>query len=43
MPNEAPEGVRSWVVEFEKTRRTETLMSFDSLFKDALSQRSEQT
>ena len=28
--------VRSWVVEFKKTRRGESLIAFDSLFKDAL-------
>ena len=37
--NKAPQGVRSWVVEFKRSRRPESLMSFDSLFKDALSQR----
>jgi len=31
------QGVRSWVVEFKKTRRGESLIAFDSLFKDALS------
>jgi hypothetical protein len=30
-------GVRSWVVEFKKTRRGESLIAFDSLFNDALS------
>jgi len=30
------QGVRSWVVEFKKTRRGESLIAFDSLFKDAL-------
>src|ERR1700752_174174 len=30
------QGVRSWVVEFKKTRRGESLIDFDSLFKDAL-------
>jgi hypothetical protein len=30
------QGVRSWVVEFKKTRQGETLIAFDSLFKDAL-------
>ena len=43
MRNKAPQEVRSWVVEFKRTRRTESLMSFDSLFKDTLSERSEQT
>ena len=28
------QGVRSWVVEFKKTRRGESLIAFDSLFKD---------
>lgn len=35
--NRSPQGVRSWVVEFKKTRRGESLIAFDSLFKDALS------
>ena len=35
----APQGVRSWVVEFKRNRRTESLVSFDSLFKEALSPR----
>src|SRR6185369_14555960 len=30
------QGIRSWVVEFKKTRRGESLIAFDSLFKDAL-------
>jgi hypothetical protein len=30
------QGVRSWVVEFKKTRQGESLIAFDSLFKDAL-------
>jgi hypothetical protein len=30
------QGVQSWVVEFKKTRRGESLIAFDSLFKDAL-------
>src|SRR5690242_11896335 len=30
------QGVRSWVVEFKKSRRGESLIAFDSLFKDAL-------
>jgi hypothetical protein len=30
------QGVRSWVVEFKKTRRGKSLIAFDSLFKDAL-------
>jgi hypothetical protein len=30
------QGVRSWVLEFKKTRRSESLIAFDSLFKDAL-------
>src|SRR6185369_8460687 len=30
------QGVRSWVVEFKKTRRGESRIAFDSLFKDAL-------
>jgi len=30
------QGVRSWVVDFKKTRRGESLIAFDSLFKDAL-------
>ena len=30
------QGVRSWVVEFKKTRRGESLIAFDSLFKDAV-------
>ena len=30
------QGVRSWVVEFKKNRRGESLIAFDSLFKDAL-------
>jgi len=38
MRNKAQQGVRSWVVEFKRTRRTEALMSFHSLFKDARSQ-----
>jgi hypothetical protein len=29
------QGVRSWVVEFKKTRRGESLLAFDSLFRDA--------
>ena len=29
------QGVRSWVVEFKKTRRGESLIAFESLFKDA--------
>lgn len=36
--NRLPEGVRSWVIEFKRTRRGESLIAFDSLFKDALSQ-----
>ena len=36
MRNRSPKGVRSWVVEFKRTRRTESLMSFESLFKDTL-------
>ena len=31
------QGVRSWVVEFKKTRRGESLIAFDNLFKDAIS------
>ena len=34
--NRSSQGVRSWVVEFKKTRRGESLIAFDSLFKDAL-------
>lgn len=37
MRNRSAQGVRSWVVEFKRTRRTEPLISFDNLFKDALS------
>ena len=32
----SPRGVHSWVVEFKKNRRGESLIAFDSLFKDAL-------
>jgi hypothetical protein len=32
-----PQGVRSWVVEFKKSRRGESLIAFESLFNDALS------
>ena len=32
----SPRGVQSWVVEFKKTRRDESLIAFDSLFKDSL-------
>ena len=39
MRNEASQGVRSWVVEFKRARHNESLMSFDSLFRVALSQR----
>ena len=35
-PDRSSQGVRSWVVEFKKTRRGESLIAFDSLFKDAL-------
>jgi hypothetical protein len=34
--NRSSQGVRSWVVEFKKTRQDESLMAFDNLFKDAL-------
>jgi len=30
------QGIRSWVVEFKKTRRGESLIAFDSLFKHTL-------
>jgi len=33
-----PQGVRSWVIEFRKTSRGESLVAFDNLFKDALLQ-----
>ena len=36
-PDRSSQGVRSWIVEFKKTRRVESLIAFDSLFKDALS------
>jgi len=35
-PNRSSQGVRSWIVEFKKTRRGESLIAFDSLFKEAL-------
>jgi len=35
-PDRSSQWVRSWVVEFKKTRRGESLIAFDSLFKDAL-------
>jgi len=34
--NRSSQGIRSWVVEFKKTRRGESLIAFDSLFKDTL-------
>jgi len=36
-PDRSSQGVRSWVAEFKTTRRGESLIAFDSLFKDALS------
>jgi hypothetical protein len=36
--NILPKGVRAWVIEFKRTRRGESLIAFDSLFKDPLSQ-----
>ena len=35
-PDKSSQGIRSWVVEFKKTRRGESLIAFDSLFKDTL-------
>ena len=35
-PDRSFKAVRSWVVEFKKTRRRESLIAFDSLFKDSL-------
>ena len=37
-PDRSPQGVHSWVVEFKKSRRGESLIAFDSLFKDELLQ-----
>jgi hypothetical protein len=34
MRTKAPEGIWSWVAEFKRTQRIESLMTFDSLFKD---------
>jgi hypothetical protein len=38
LQNRSPQGVQSWVIEFKRTRRAEALISFESLFKNALSQ-----
>ena len=35
-PNRWSAAVRSWVVEFQKRNRNESLPAFDSLFEDAL-------
>jgi hypothetical protein len=35
-PDRSSHGVRSWIVEFKKTRRGDALIAFDNLFKDAL-------
>ena len=34
----SPQKVESWVVEFKKNRRGESLVAFDSLFKENVSQ-----
>jgi hypothetical protein len=36
--NSLPKGVRGWVIEFKRTSRDESLIAFDSLFKDPLPQ-----
>ena len=36
-PNQWSTAVRSWVVEFQQNRQTESLPAFDSLFKDSTS------
>jgi hypothetical protein len=36
--NRPLQGVQSWVVEFKRGRLAESLISFESLFKDAVSQ-----
>jgi hypothetical protein len=38
MQNSLHKGIRAWVIEFKRTSRGESLIAFDSLFKDAVLQ-----